>query len=62
MRDYFYAPDDGPRVAVANLPTWQIEDLLAGELILTDDVGTETVDDVRERLRIELVVRGMRDV
>jgi hypothetical protein len=59
MRDYNLIDERGNRFPVAALPTWQIHDLLASELTIdgSDGAGNETVECVRERLRIELVAR-----
>jgi hypothetical protein len=60
MRDYFYAPDEGPQVPVSEMMTADIQDILAvSDCVIHNRDGNETVENVLERLRIELVIRNL---
>ena len=60
MRDRYYIDSKtGARIPVAVLPTCLIEELLTMPLHVDGTNGDEAVDDIRERLRIELVARKL---
>ena len=61
MRDHYYIDSEtGARTLVSALPTSFIEKLLAGQLqIVEAESADETVDNIKERLRIELIARQL---
>jgi hypothetical protein len=60
MRDHNYIDEMGNRTPISQLRTTIIIALLqVGVHVVRDDDGTETVDDVMERLRIELTARSL---
>jgi hypothetical protein len=61
MRDAFITYHDGRRVAVSDLPLDQVQRLEARALILKPTGASDrTPEQLRERLRIELVIRSRR--
>ncbi len=59
MRDYRYTPDDGPPMLVTKMPTAKIHELLANGIQIVPDGDNATEENVRERLRIELLIREL---
>jgi hypothetical protein len=60
MRDHNYIDEMGNRTPISQLRTTVIIALLqVGVQVVRDDDGTEAVDDVMERLRIELTARSL---
>lgn len=64
MRDYIYEPDDAPPHPIAAMSTTDIECVLsAGFEIVRPDHPTETAENIRDRLLLELFIRekGLRN-
>lgn len=61
MRDYNYVREDGTKVPTSQITDQEIHELLAGgvEIVSCDDEPLPNVENVLERLRIELVIRGL---
>lgn len=61
MRDYNYVDDEGRRVPVAGMRTETIVGILldGGVHIVDDDGYGDVVENVLERLRIELTAREL---
>ncbi len=64
MRDHYNITKIGQRIAVGDLPTEKIHQLLSVPLEANgSDHPSDTIEGVRERLRLELLIRarGLRD-
>jgi hypothetical protein len=60
MKDHNYVAEDGTLIPTAELPTAKIQELLAsGVEIVSTDGEEPIVENVMERLRIELLIRSL---
>jgi hypothetical protein len=60
VRDYYQVQEDGRRIPVAELSTSELEDALRCGIYVVDEAeGTEDVDNVLERIKIELHIRRL---
>ena len=60
MKDHYFVDEDGSRTPVSQLPKAHILDMLARrDIEIVDDGSGEIVEDIIERLKIELLIREL---